>query len=401
MVTRQYTPGLNVLVFIALSGTMAMMAFVAVVGPVVRLLGLEEWHAGLSMTAAGVLWMLAARYWGGLSDRVGRKRVLLVALAAYAVIYAALAIFVDVALQNPPAVVFSIAILVGARALVGVFYAAVPPAAAAHVADHMPPGKRAGVMAKLGAANAVGMVAGPVIAGWGALYDLSWVLYGAALLPLFSLILVWWKLPGSVPESTAYFQEKPKVGWFDKRLRLPIYAAFVAMMSVTVAQVTVGFFAIDRLQLSPDQGARVAGLALTAVGVGLILSQWTMTRLELAPTRWMVTGALLSSIGFACVSLVETQWQLLAVYGLAGLGMGFVRPALQAMTADSVEAHEQGTAAGLVASVQGLGMVGGPLAGTLLYQWWPSAPYLLVGILLMALALAVVLHGPDRIGEVQ
>jgi predicted membrane-bound dolichyl-phosphate-mannose-protein mannosyltransferase len=45
----------------ALIGTMAMMSFVAVIGPVVRMLGLSEWHAGLSVTAAGVLWMLAAR----------------------------------------------------------------------------------------------------------------------------------------------------------------------------------------------------------------------------------------------------------------------------------------------------------------------------------------------------
>ena len=71
---RSVVPGLPALVFAALTGTMAMMAFVAVVGPVVRLLGLAEWHAGLSVTAAGVLWMLSARRWGSLSDRIGRKR---------------------------------------------------------------------------------------------------------------------------------------------------------------------------------------------------------------------------------------------------------------------------------------------------------------------------------------
>ena len=55
-------PGLPALVFTALAGTMAMMAFVAVVGPVVRLLGLAEWHAGLAVTAAGLLLSIAALF---------------------------------------------------------------------------------------------------------------------------------------------------------------------------------------------------------------------------------------------------------------------------------------------------------------------------------------------------
>jgi DHA1 family tetracycline resistance protein-like MFS transporter len=155
--------GLPALVFAALAGTMAMMAFVAVIGPVVRLLGLSEWHAGLSVTAAGMLWMLSARRWGVLSDRIGRRRVLLIALAAYALIYIALAVFVDTALQSPPAVWVSVLALVGLRALVGLFYAAVPPTAAALVADEAAPGQRAGAMAKLGTANAVGMVIGPML----------------------------------------------------------------------------------------------------------------------------------------------------------------------------------------------------------------------------------------------
>jgi MFS family permease len=57
-----------------------------------------------------------------------------------------------------------------------------------------------------------------------------------------------------------------------------------------------------------------------------------------------------------------------------------------------VQAHEQGAAAGTVASVQGLGMVIGPMLGTLLYQWRPSAPYLLVGALLLVLSVAAARH---------
>ncbi|MCW4456490.1 MFS transporter [Flavobacterium sp. MXW15] len=397
MASRPPVPGLSALVFAALAGTMAMMAFVAVIGPVVRLLGLAEWHAGLSVTAAGLFWMLAARRWGALSDRIGRKRVLLIALAAYTLIYAALAVFVDVALRQPPAVLVSVLVLVGARALVGLFYAAVPPTAAALVADAVPPGQRASIMARLGTANALGMVIGPAVAGWIAFHDLALALYAAALLPLLSLLMIGWRLPAT-PPLAAPSGARPTMAWNDRRLRLPLYAVFAAMVSVSIAQVVVGFFAIDRLQLSPADGARMAGLALTTVGVGLIFSQVLVMRLEaVPPVRWIAIGALVSGIGFAAVALVATHWQLLAAYGVAAFGMGLVFPSFQALAADSVQAHEQGAAAGTVASVQGSGMVVGPLLGTLLYRWSPGAPYLLVAAVLLALALAAALHRTEEV----
>ncbi|WP_419403048.1 MFS transporter [Stenotrophomonas rhizophila] len=386
--------GLPALVFAAWVGTMAMMAFVAVIGPVVRLLGLSEWHAGLSVTAAGVLWMLSAPRWGALSDRIGRRRVLLIALAAYAVVYIVMAVFVDTALQAPPAVWLSVLVLVGTRALVGLFYAAVPPTAAALVADEAAPGQRAGAMAKLGSANALGMVIGPAAAGWVAFHDLALTLYVAALLPVLALLVIAWRLPSAPPPAAPTNGPRAALAWYDPRLRLPVMAVFAAMISVTIAQVTVGFFAIDRLQLAPAAGARMAGLALTAVGVGLIVAQvLVMTFKTMPPRRWIALGAVISGIGFAAVALVQAPWQLLATYALAAFGMGFVFPSFQALAADSVQAHEQGAAAGAVASVQGLGMVIGPMVGTLLYRAAPSAPYQLVGLVLLGLAAAATLDG--------
>ena len=386
--------GLPALVFAAWVGTMAMMAFVAVIGPVVRLLGLSEWHAGLSVTAAGVLWMLSARRWGALSDRIGRRRVLLIALAAYAVIYVVMAVFVDTALRSAPAVWVSVLVLVGTRALVGLFYAAVPPTAAALVADEAAPGQRAGAMAKLGSANALGMVIGPAAAGWVAFHNLALTLYVAALLPVLALLVIAWRLPNTAPPASPDRAPRARLGWFDPRLRLPVMAVFAAMISVTIAQVTVGFFAIDRLQLAPTAGARMAGLALTAVGVGLILAQvLVMTFKQMPPRHWIALGALIAAVGFGSVALVTLPWQLLATYAVAAFGMGFVFPSFQALAADSVEAHEQGAAAGAVAAVQGLGMVIGPMVGTLLYRVAPSVPYLLVGAVLSALALAALLQG--------
>lgn len=393
MHARPVVPGLSALILAALIGTMAMMAFVAVIGPVVRMLGMAEWHAGLSVTAAGVLWMLAARPWGALSDRIGRKRVLLIAMAAYALIYVAMAVFVDVALATLPPVWLCVVALVGARALVGLFYAAVPPTAAALIADQAPPGKRAGFMARLGSANAVGMVIGPAAAGWLAWRDLALALYVAAALPLLALAVLAWRLPATPPLKAAPGAPRARLGWLDSRLRLPVLAVFAAMVSVTIAQVTVGFFAIDRLRLPPAEGARMAGFALTAVGVGLIAAQaLVMQREGIRPAHWIAMGALISAIGFASVAWVQQPWQLLLGYAVAAFGMGFVFPNFQALAADAVQAHEQGAAAGTVAAVQGMGMVVGPMLGTVLYRAGMSLPYLLVGVLLLGLSAAAFLH---------
>lgn len=394
MHARPVVAGLPALVLAALIGTMAMMSFVAVIGPVVRLLGLSEWHAGLSVTAAGVLWMLAARPWGRLSDRIGRKRVLLLAMAAYTVIYVGLAVFIDVALQVVPPVLVSVLVLVlvGARGLIGLFYAAVPPTAAAVIADQAPTGQRAQFMARLGSANALGMVLGPAAAGWLAYRNLPMALYVAALLPLLSLALIAWRLPATPPVAAAQARARAPMSRFDARLRLPQLAAFLGMVSVTIAQVTVGFFAIDRFALDAAAGARMAGIALTAVGVGLILAQVLVMKLEVHPRRWIMIGALIAGLGFASVAAVQQPWQLPAAYAFAAFGMGFVFPSFQALAADAVEPHEQGAAAGTVAAAQGLGMVAGPMLGTVLYRAGASLPYLLVGVLLFLLCGLAMAH---------
>ena len=67
--------------------------------------------------------------------------------------------------------------------------------------------------------------------------------------------------------------------------------------------------------------------------------------------------------------------------------MGWIFPAFAALAANAVEAHEQGTTAGSIGAAQGLGMVTGPLIGTLLYAAGPAVPYLLVAAMLLVMAL--------------
>ncbi len=389
-------PRLFPLMFAALVGTMAMMAYVAVIGPVVRRLDLPEWVAGLSVTVGGVFWMLLARWWGRVSDRRGRKPVLMAGLGVFGLVYIVLAFGVDMALQGYMGAIAVAGLLIVTRTLVGAFYAAVPPTAAATIADNTAPHERGPAMAKLGTANALGMVAGPAAAGWLATQSLSAAFYAAAALPLLGFLVIAFALPRQAPKAGG--PGKPAgagVRMSDPRLRQLCLTAFAAMFSVAVAQVLVGFFAIDRLGLDAEEGARVAGWALTAVGGALIVSQQFVMRLKnVPPQRWLWIGAFISGLGFGSVVLTASQLQLLCSYGVAAFGMGMIFPTFQAMAANAVGPHEQGAAAGNLAAAQGLGMVIGPLAGTLLYRVMPSIPYLLVACMLIILGLATALKRP-------
>lgn len=363
-------------------GSMAMMAFVAVVGPMARLLGLQPWHVGMAVTAAGLAWMLMARFWGAHSDRVGRRKVLLIALAGFAVSYAALGLFMSAALIWVPTVAVSFLGMTVARAAAGAFYAAVPPVCAALIADHTPPAGRARALGTLGAASAVGMVVGPGAAGLLAGWSLSASLIIISLLPLLALAAVWRFLP---PDAAHEARKRSTLKVSDARLRRPVAVAFIAMFGVVVAQVVVGFFALDRFALGPNDAARVSGVALAVVGATLFASQMVMRQLGWPPARLIRIGGVIASVGFASAAFATTPAMLWLSYAVIAAGMGWVYPSLSALAANAVDAHEQGAAAGAVASAQGLGAVLGPLAGALAYQAASGAPYALsAGLILIA-----------------
>ena len=131
------------------------------------------------------------------------------------------------------------------------------------------------------------------------------------------------------------------------------------------AQITVGFYALDRLGLEAAAAARVAGIALTLVGVALVLAQLLARRLGVAPQRMIRIGGLLAAVGFASAGWVSTVGGLWACYFVSAAGMGWVFPAFAALAANAWT-RRWGTA-GAIGAAQSLGMVAGPLIGTLLY----------------------------------
>jgi MFS family permease len=235
-------------------------------------------------------------------------------------------------------------------------------------------------MAALGAASALGLTLGPALAALLSARGLMTPLYVTALLPLLAGGALALTMKDSAPVGS--LDGGPRLGLTDPRLRTPMVVSFLAMASVSIAQIVVGFYAIDRLGLSADRAARVAGMALSGVGVALVLAQVLVQRLKASPTDMIAAGLALAAIGFGSAWAASSAALLCASYATAAFGMGFVFPSFSALASSSVSAREQGAAQGSISAAQGLGVVIGPSLGTALYEFSPVLPYLFASLLL-------------------
>ena len=362
--------------------TMATMTFTALAGPIGRTLDLAPWQMGLAVTAGAVSWILTAQAWGRASDRHGRRPVLLGGLVGFAIAYAGLCLVAVLALKGGLSTLAAFVGLVIGRILAGAFFTAVPTTSAALIADHVEPQHRAAAMGALGMASATAMVVGPALAGLIAPYDLNVPLLVAAVLPFVAVAASWRLLPQGRRHAP---QAMPAPRLTDRRLRQPVTVAFTSMLAVSTAQMVVGFYAIDRLALSPQDGGHVAGISLTCAGLALILAQGMVRFFKWRPIMLIRLGAAIGGLSFLAVIVATTPVLLYLCYFLAALGMGVLWPSISALAANAVQKHEQGAAAGAVTAAQGLGSMLGPLLGTLIYAIDVTAPYVMIALLLLML----------------
>lgn len=351
----------------------AMMAFLSVVGPIIRALNMQEWHAGIMVATAGVFWVFLSRFWGKKSDKIGRKPILFIGVLGVAIGYLLLAIFVDNAIISPPSIIISFSVLLLTRGIIGAFYSGITPVSNALVADEIDEKHRTSYIAKLGASNGLGMVLGPAAGGFLAIYGLSTPLYTFAVLPLIAASLIFFFIPTVKIHRT---KEPPIPKIFDKRLRVPMLAAFLTMFVVITSQVCLGFFVIDRLNMQLIQSAKVTGYALSSMGITFILAQIFVSKYkETTPVHWLQYGSIVATIGYLIVSFSTSQLVLIIGFCIATFGMGLIFPAFQTLAVNLVSKEEKGAASGTVSAAQGIGMITGPLISTILYEISPIFPF--------------------------
>lgn len=364
--------------------SMGMMGFVAAAGPLAASLGLEAWHIGLSATAGGLGWVLSARFWGRMADRAGRKPVLVLGMAGFTMGYLVLCFAVLAGERLDLSAICVLSVLIVSRFGMGLSYSAVPAAGAATIADLYTPDERAGAMGRLGASQSSGLLFGPAAMAMLAGTSPATVLFSLALLPIPSLVFVATRLRKDVPRAST---DARQLSLVDPRLIRPVLMAVLAMVAVGIAQIVIGFVALDRLSLSESAAMRLAGGGLTAVGVSLIMAQLAVKRLDWSPATLIRVGSGLAAAGFLAAAVAPSQETLILSYAVAGFGAGWVFPGISAYAANAVSASEQGRAAGAISSAMGIGAMLGPLLGGVLYQQSGAAPYLVAAVVFAGAAL--------------
>jgi DHA1 family tetracycline resistance protein-like MFS transporter len=353
-------------------------------------LGATPTATTIAMGAYSLGQLISSPLWGRLSDRVGRKPVLIAGLVGGVVSYLWLARAGSVE-------------ELGAARLFGGLMAGNVGAAFAAAADLADDKTRARNMGLLGAAVGFGFVAGP---GLGALLigdaptraEFARVCFAAAALAGVAGLAALLLFRETHPAGARLGKDSERQRGFALLAARPALARFIAVMFLMIVaqalmETTFGLWADAELQWGP----REVGWTLAALGVGAVLLQGGgagAAARVLGERMTLLIGLALFAAGFGGLAVSHEPATMSASLTALVAGVGLATPALNALIAAQAAEGERGAVMGLSQSAAAFGRVAGPLgAGALFDALSPGAPFIAAALLILA-ALFVALGEP-------
>ncbi len=353
-----------------------------ILAPLGRELGLTESQIGLTSTSYALAQFLAAPVWGRLSERYGRKPILLVGVCGFGVGFVGLGVVAELGARGVIHGVALVATLVAVRLAGGLLSSATIPTAQAWAADLTDRENRTRGMAMIGAAFGLGIVFGPVIGGvtshFFGLFAPIWISVGIALVNAVLVAVLLREPQRRAPPATA-----PSFRRVLGKARTLLAIGFVTTFASVLMEQTVAFAFEDRLHLTHDQTPYFVGRALGVYGVVAVFAQgFIVRRFAIPPGRLLLLGLPLTTLGMTLLVFTNDFASLALAMALQGLGQGLVMPGVTAALSLSASDDEQGDVAGANSSAQGLGRLLGPLVGPTLYQIAQPLPFEASAVLL-------------------
>ena len=388
-----------------LFATMVIYVFgIGVMLPVIPLL-VKELSGGAVGRAATLYGALLSLYalmqflfgpaFGALSDRFGRRPILLVSLAGLGLDYILLAV-------APSLWVVAVARIIG-----GIMGASVATATA-YIADITPPENRAANFGLIGAAFGVGFIAGPLVGGVLGEFGSRVPFYAAAAVSVIAFVFAFFLLPESLDQAHRRpfrLAEANPIGAFAVVLR---YRSALALLSLfVIAQLAERMLEANWVLYTGYRfgwTAAQVGISLALVGVLVVITQGGLVRVvvprigERATVNMGFTVAAVCMVGIAFAS---QPWMIYVIIVPYVLGWGLTAPAVQALITREVPPNEQGILQGAISSAQTItGIIGPPVAGSVFgYFIGDAAPFhlpgsaFLLGAILFVIGLVVALVG--------
>ena len=351
--------------------------------PIGREIGLNELQITAIISLSSLTVFIASPLWGRFSDRVGRKKVMLLGLFGFAlgtclfnsVLYAGL----NGSLLGLPL----FAALILARMTHAAIMSATMPAANAYMADITDASNRTKGMGAAGAANNLGSILGPFVAGL-AVISLLTPLWIMALVAALNGLFIWRFLPE--PPRQAVAKKRARMKYTEPRI-MPFIVVGVLMFSgFALVQQTMGFRFQDVLQLTTVETTATLSLAMGLSALSSLIAQGVIVqRLDLAPFTLLRLAIPLLIVAFVILAISTTQFGLTLAMMILGFGMGLAGPGFMAGASLAVAPEEQGMVAGIAGSCGPLGFAIGPFVGGLMYQYQPVLPYAFAAVMFLVL----------------
>lgn len=352
-----------------------------------QLNGPSEYNAmlyGGLMSLYAVMLFIFAPIFGALSDRYGRRPVILISLLGTGIDY-------FVAAFAP-----TLWLLFVTRAINGISGANFVTCQA-FIADTTPPEKRAGAYGLVGAAIGLGFIIGPVVGGYLGHIDLRWPYLAAGILTLINWFYGYFVLPESLPKDRRSPMTLSKLN--------PLSNLKFLFALPTIGGLSFAFFFLNAAQFGLHGvwvlytayrygwDERAVGISLMVVGLGAAVVQGALARPIIARigAPWSLVIGLCIGVGaYALYGMATQGWMIYAIVGVASLG-GIAGPAIQSIITTLADPRQQGRVQGGLHSMTSLAQIFGPLLGTWLFGYFtrdvtglhhiPGAPFYASAIL--------------------
>jgi len=361
-------------------------------------LGASGWTLGLLGASYSLAQFAFAPLWGQISDRYGRRPMLLMSLAGASLSYFGFA---------GATALHSLAFLFLTRFFQGAFSANIS-AAQAYIADVTTPERRASGMALVGIAFGIGFIVGPPLGGISMAHFglLAPGLIAGAICGL-NALLAWVRLPESLPlEIQLKNRAQPfrsydplnvdqlKRAWSHPVMGLLLAISFLQITSFSMMEQVFSLFFKQRFSFSLEMAGERTGILLCYVGVvaGLIQGGYVRRAKRFNESRALSTGlALFSATLFFLPFGPSYASYFLLLFPLA-LGRSLIDPSTSSLVSKASHVDEQGRAFGTFQGLNSLARVLGPLVGLTLFESNPNLPFQLGGLIcVVVLGMSLVL----------
>lgn len=356
------------LTFILITVTLNMMG-VGLAWPILPKLVQEMGNGSVSQAAAvyaiigsifAISQFLFSPLIGSLSDRFGRRPVMLVCLAGLGA---------DYVLTAFAPTFFWLAVV---RFFGGIFAATITTANA-YAADISTPENRARNFGLIGAAFGAGFILGPLIGGWLGAINIHYPFYAAGVLTLVNVIFGYFTLPESLPGERRRQLVAKDANPFVALTRLGSFPALtpllIGLLITATAQRGLESVWVLYTDFRFGWGIREAAWSLAFVGVAYFVVQGFLVGpvvKSLGEWRTVIFGFMLGCLAFLATAFAEQGWMVYPLVALYALGNGLGVPALTAICSKTVETDRQGQLQGALQSINAVAVIVGPFSASLL-----------------------------------